>query len=302
MNKDMKPILVFENVSKIYTVDVAALEDVDFVLYEGEFVFLVGPSGAGKSTITRLATLEEKPSHGRILFGDVDTSKLKNSQVYKVRRDIGVVFQNFRLLQNMTVFENMSFILEAMGLPDKEIKDQVDYTLELVGLAKKSKSFPFQLSGGEQQRATIARAVVSQPKLLIADEPTGNLDEENTWDVIQLLNKINSWGTTILVATHNKTVVDSLQRRVIALKNGRLVRDSSGGYAAGKETTKEAKADKATKEVTKEKDKEVVEIKFEKQEKAHDKETNETETDVEKSVTQEEQKISKNAGQDLKKK
>lgn len=231
----MKPVLVFENVSKIYTPDVPALEDVDFTLYEGEFVFLVGPSGAGKSTITRLAILEEKPSRGKIIFDGNDTSKFKNGQLHKVRRDIGVVFQNFRLLQNMTVFENMAFILEAMGLPDKEIKDQVNYTLELVGLLAKAESFPYQLSGGEQQRATIARAVVSQPKLLIADEPTGNLDEENTWDVIQLLNKINSWGTTVMVATHNKQIVDSLQKRVIALKAGRLVRDSSGGYVSSKE-------------------------------------------------------------------
>ena len=250
----MKPILVFENVSKIYAPDFVALDDINFVLYEGEFVFLVGPSGAGKSTITRLAILEEKPSRGRIVFDNNDTSVLKNGQVHKVRRDIGVVFQNFRLLQNMTVFENMAFILEAMGLPDKEIKDQVDYTLELVGLAKKAGSFPYQLSGGEQQRATIARAVVSQPKLLIADEPTGNLDEENTWDVIQLLNKINSWGTTVMVATHNKTVVDSLQKRVLALKGGRLVRDSSGGYASGKEH-------KTAQPAVAPKDKEVVEVK-----------------------------------------
>lgn len=251
----MKPILQFENVSKIYSTGVTALQDVSFSIYEGEFVFLVGPSGAGKSTITKLAILEEKPTHGEIVFEQFNASRARNGQLHKLRRDIGVVFQNFRLLQNMTVEENMGFVLEAMGLPDKEIKDQVEYTLNLVGLETKGASFPWQLSGGEQQRATIARAVVSQPKLLIADEPTGNLDEENSWDVIQLLNKINSWGTTLIVATHNKQVVDSLQRRVLALKDGRLVRDSSGGYSTSKTDGKKVKPAKTVVA-----DKELVEV------------------------------------------
>jgi cell division transport system ATP-binding protein len=226
----MKPILVFENVTKTYPPKVEALIDVTFSVYEGEFVFIVGPSGAGKSTITKLALLEELPSKGHIMFDGKSIDKMKSSESYKIRRNIGVVFQNFRLLQNRTVFENLAFVLEILGMSDKDIKDQVMYSLDLVGLTAKAGFFPGQLSGGEQQRATIARAVVSQPKLLIADEPTGNLDEKNTWDVIQLLNKINNWGTTVIVATHDKEVVDSLQRRVIALEAGRLVRDSAGGY------------------------------------------------------------------------
>lgn len=234
----MKPILVFENVSKKYQRGVEALRNVSFSVYGGEFIFLVGPSGAGKSTIAKLAILEEPPTEGRILFEKKDLSQIRNSEWYNIRRDIGVIFQNFRLLQNRTVSENLGFVLEAIGIPDKEIAEQIKYTLDLVGLYGKADFFPGQLSGGEQQRATIARAVVSQPKLLIADEPTGNLDEKNTWDVVQLLNKINSWGTTVMVATHDDKVVDQLQKRVIALEGGELVRDSAGGYHGTKEEPK----------------------------------------------------------------
>jgi len=236
----MKPLLVFENVTKRYETGEIALDRVSFSLYEGEFVFLVGPSGAGKSTVTKLAIREELPTEGRIIFEGEDITKITGKKLCEIRRKIGVVFQDFRLLQNRTVYENLAFVLEAQEFPEDIIEDTILETLDLVGLLHKRDNFPRQLSGGEQQRATIARAIVAKPHILIADEPTGNLDEQNTWDVIQLLNKINNWGTTVLVATHNVTVVNSLQKRVIALQNGQIVRDAEGGY----HSTKRKRSDK----------------------------------------------------------
>lgn len=238
----MKPLLIFEHVTKKYSTGEIALDRVSFTLYEGEFVFVVGPSGAGKSTIAKLAIREEVPTEGKIIFDGKDITTLNGNGLHNIRREIGVVFQDFRLLQNQTIYENLAFVLEIQGTKTEAITESVLSTLDLVGLLGKKDSFPYQLSGGEQQRATIARAIVAKPRLLIADEPTGNLDEQNTWDIVQLFNKINNWGTTIMVATHNVNIVNCLQRRVIALQNGQIVRDAEGGYHLSSKTkTKKSK-------------------------------------------------------------
>ena len=226
----MSGILVLDNVSKKYSNGKVALSDVSFSIEEGEFVFFVGPSGAGKSTVIRLIIKEEDLTSGRILFDGVEVNKLRGKSLALYRRSIGVVFQDFRLLSGKTVEENVSFVLEVRGLPGHEIKKKVDEILNLVGLAEKKSVFPETLSGGEQQRIAIARALVTQPRLLIADEPTGNLDRANSWDIIQLLNKINNWGTTVIVATHDIEVVDSLNKRVIKFQEGKVTNDYIGGY------------------------------------------------------------------------
>jgi cell division transport system ATP-binding protein len=223
-------VLRFENVTKKYLSKKSALDDVSFHVNEGEFVFLVGPSGAGKSTAIRLIIRQEKPSSGKIYFDNKEVNKLRGGKLAKYRRDLGIVFQDFKLLNTKTVWENIAFVLEVGDKTSKEIKESVAYVLDLVGLADKKNAFPETLSGGEQQRVAIARAIVTEPKILLADEPTGNLDRNNAWDIIQLLNKINNWGTTVIVATHDREIVDSLNKRVIGFEAGRAVRDNVGGY------------------------------------------------------------------------
>ena len=195
----------------------------------GEFVIIVGTSGAGKSTRLKLLTREEKPSSGKIVVGGIDYDNLKDKHIPLLRRKIGVVFQDFKLLPNRTVFENVAFALEIAGMTNREIKATVPKVIELVGLKGKEKHFPHQLSGGERQRVAIARAVVRQPKILIADEPTGNLDPKHSWDIVRLLEKINKYGTTVILTTHNVEIVNKLKRRVITIDHGKITSDQARG-------------------------------------------------------------------------
>jgi cell division transport system ATP-binding protein len=225
------PIIVFDGVRKVYEPNVVALDDVSFTIDKGEFVFLVGPSGSGKSTLTRLLLKEVEPTSGRIIVGGRELARLKRSRVPMLRRNIGCVFQDFKLLPNRTTFENVAYALKVQGAPKKAIRQKVPEVLNLVGLAHKTSSYPDELSGGEQQRVSIARAFVNHPPLLICDEPTGNLDPDTSVGIMQLLYRINRTGTTVLMATHDREMVDKMRRRVIALENGRLVRDERrGGY------------------------------------------------------------------------
>lgn len=195
----------------------------------GEFVIIVGTSGAGKSTLLKLLTREEKPSSGKIVVGGIDYDNLKDKHIPLLRRKIGVVFQDFKLLPNRTVFENIAFALEIAGMTNREIRATVPKVIELVGLKGKEKQFPHQLSGGERQRVAIARAVVRQPKILIADEPTGNLDPKHSWDIVRLLEKINKYGTTVILTTHNVEIVNRLKRRVITIDHGKITSDQARG-------------------------------------------------------------------------
>lgn len=206
-----------------------ALNRMSLFIQPREFVILVGTSGAGKSTLLKLLTREEKPTSGKIVVGGIDYDNLKDNQIPMLRRKIGVVFQDFKLLPNRTVFENISFALEIAGMTNREIKNTVPKVIDLVGLTGKEKKFPNQLSGGEQQRVAIARAVVRQPKILIADEPTGNLDPKFSWDIIRLLEKINKYGTTVLLTTHNVDIVNKLKRRVVTLDHGKITSDQAEG-------------------------------------------------------------------------
>ena len=195
----------------------------------GEFVIIVGTSGAGKSTLLKLLTREEKPNSGKIVVGGIDYDNLKDKHIPLLRRKIGVVFQDFKLLPNRTVFENVAFALEIAGMTNREIKSTVPKVIELVGLKGKEKQFPHQLSGRERQRVAIARAVVRQPKILIADEPTGNLDPKHSWDIVRLLEKINKYGTTVILTTHNVEIVNKLKRRVITIDHGKITSDQARG-------------------------------------------------------------------------
>ena len=224
-------MIIFQNVSKIYTnhKDTIALDDVSFEIKRKEFVSVVGKSGAGKSTITKMLIGEEKPSKGRVVFGDFDISKLKPKELPRLRRHIGVIFQDFRLLANKTAYENVAFALEVAGRSQAEINEFVPQALKMVGLEDKMSNFPKELSGGEKQRVAIARAMINHPDILIADEPTGNLDPINAAENIKLLLKINELGTTVILATHNKDIVNDLDKRVISLENGRVSRDEEKG-------------------------------------------------------------------------
>lgn len=223
-------MILLDRVSKTYNnKDGYALERINLHVEPREFVIVVGPSGAGKSTLLKLLTREEKPSTGKIIVGGIDYERLKDRNIPQLRRRIGVVFQDFKLLPNKTVFENVAFALEVVGMSNKEIKHTVPKVLNIVGLRDKAKSYPRQLSGGERQRVAIARAVVRQPKILIADEPTGNLDPKHAWDVIRVLEKINKYGTTVLLTTHNQEIVNKLKRRVVTIKDGKIVSDKAGG-------------------------------------------------------------------------
>lgn len=218
----------FENVSKKFD-STAALDNICLDVKQGEFVFIVGPSGAGKSTLLRTLTRESLPTSGKILLGDIDITKIKNNDVPHFRRKVGVVFQDFKLLDDRTVFENVALTLEVQDKTDAEISKMVEHTLKLVEIWDKRNLFPKQLSGGEAQRTAIARAIVGKPDLVLADEPTGDLDPKTAWGVIQLLNEINSWGTTILMATHNQEIVNTLKRRVVILKKGKITSDTKEG-------------------------------------------------------------------------
>ena len=219
----------FQDVSKAYNHSSVALEDVSFKINPNEFVSIVGRSGAGKSTIIKLLIGEEKPTKGRIFFGQYEVNKLKNSELPALRRHIGIVFQDFRLLPNKTAYENAAFALEVAGRPSSEIRDLVPQVLDMVGLADKAKNFPHELSGGEKQRVAIARAMVHRPEVIIADEPTGNLDPFHTAEIVNLLLKINDLGTTVILATHDKEIINFLEKRVITLDHGKIIRDEEKG-------------------------------------------------------------------------
>jgi cell division transport system ATP-binding protein len=224
-----RPILVeFKEVTKVYNGHLA-LDRISLKLYKGEMLSLVGPSGAGKSTLIKCLTLQLRPDEGRIIVAGRDITMMRERELPYYRRKVGVVFQDFRLLSSKTVWENIAFALEVSDAPRKEINRRVGLILETVGMAGKRDSFPHQLSGGEQQRVAIARALVHDPKILIADEPTGNLDPVNTWEIIELLYKINKSGTMVVLATHDKEVVDALKKRVVALQEGRLATDQEKG-------------------------------------------------------------------------
>ncbi|GMU74238.1 MAG: cell division ATP-binding protein FtsE [Candidatus Campbellbacteria bacterium] len=222
-------MISFDNVSKIYSDDSRALEEVTFSIDPGEFVSIVGHSGAGKTTLLKLLLIEERPTSGSVFLGETDIHSLSRREISDLRRRIGMIFQDFRLLPQKTAFENIAFAMEAAGRDDADIESDVPYALELVGLLDKAWKFPHQMSGGEKQRLAIARAIVNQPDVLVADEPTGNLDPLNTYEVIQILKKINDLGTTVLLTTHNKGVIDSLGKRVITMDKGRITRDDKEG-------------------------------------------------------------------------
>jgi cell division transport system ATP-binding protein len=224
----------FENVSKIYKGDVSALRDVSLEIPKGEFVFLVGPSGSGKSTFLRLLLRDEVASAGRVVVAGRDIARLGAWKVPQLRRNIGCVFQDFKLLPSKTVYENVAFALEVIGRPKHVVRTQVPQILDLVGLTKNAERFPTELSGGEQQRVSIARAFVNRPLILLADEPTGNLDPATTVGIMRLLDRINRTGTTVVMATHDQRIVDAMRRRVIELDHGALVRDQVRGvYGVG---------------------------------------------------------------------
>ena len=225
-------MIKLDNVSKFYKGDVVALRDASLDIQKGEFVFLVGPSGSGKSTFIRLINKEEAPDQGRIWVAGKDIGSLSRWKVPFLRRNIGCIFQDFKLLSNKTVYENVAFALEVIGRPRHVIHTQVPAILELVGLAKKLKNLPHELSGGEQQRVSIARAFVNRPLILLADEPTGNLDPTTSVGIMRLLDRINRTGTTVVMATHDHTIVDTMRRRVIELDRGAIVRDQSRGVYA----------------------------------------------------------------------
>ncbi|HEM5989946.1 TPA: cell division ATP-binding protein FtsE [Streptococcus suis] len=222
-------IIEMKDVSKKYGNGTTALRGVSVSVEAGEFAYIVGPSGAGKSTFIKLLYREEKLDKGSLKVGRFDLSKIKKRDVPLLRRSVGVVFQDYKLLPKKTVFENIAYAMEVIGEKPRNIKKRVMEVLDLVGLKHKIRSFPNELSGGEQQRIAIARAIVNNPKVLIADEPTGNLDPENSWEIMNLLERINLQGTTVLMATHNSQIVNTLRHRVIAIEDGRLVRDEEQG-------------------------------------------------------------------------
>lgn len=225
------PMIVFDDVTKVYEPSVVALETASFTIETGEFAFLVGASGSGKSTLLRLILKELDPTSGRVIVGGRELGRLKKKLVPKLRRNVGCVFQDYKLLPRHTAYENVSYALKVQGVPRREIRQRVPEVLSLVGLSKKMSSYPTELSGGEQQRVSVARAVVNSPPLLICDEPTGNLDPDTSVGIMQLLYRINMLGTTVLMATHDREMVDKMRRRVIALEHGLVVRDERrGGY------------------------------------------------------------------------
>lgn len=222
-------LIEMQNVCKTYKKEVRALFNIDIKIEKGEFVFLVGPSGAGKTTFSKLVLKEENPDSGKIYFGGEDVTRLSRRKIPYLRRDIGVVFQDFRLLPNKNVYENIAFAMNIVEASAKEIRRRVPMVLAMVGLSSRAGNLPHELSGGEKQRVSIARAIVNNPSLLIADEPTGNLDPETAWEIMKVLRQVNRRGTTVLMSTHAKDIVDIMQKRVIALENGKIARDEIKG-------------------------------------------------------------------------
>ncbi len=225
-------MIYFNNVSKKYGKDSVALDDVTITISSGEFVSIVGHSGAGKTTLTKMILAEDKPTEGTVFFESINVHKLKGKQLTELRRRIGMVFQDFKLLSNKTAYENIAFAMEAAGKSDHEIATDVPHVLDLVDLRHKIYHFPSQMSGGEQQRLAIARAIINQPEVIIADEPTGNLDPVNTYEIIQILKKINDLGTTVILTTHNRGVIDSIGKRVVTMEKGKIIRDDKNGKYA----------------------------------------------------------------------
>lgn len=224
-------MIKLEHVSKSYTAGIPALNDVSLDIEEGEFVFIVGDSGSGKSTLIKLLLKELEPTEGTITINNKKLNKIKRRQIPKFRRNIGVVFQDFRLLKDRNIYDNVAFAQKVIGESNRSIKKNVPSMLSMVGLAAKYRSYPRQLSGGEQQRVAIARALINEPKILLADEPTGNLDNHNAWEIMKLLEEINSRGTTVVVVTHNLEIVKAMNKLVITMKKGVVVEDSEGDYS-----------------------------------------------------------------------
>ena len=222
-------LIRLKNVKKTYKTGVTAIQQMNLSIQKGDFVFLIGSTGCGKSTLIKMLYREEKPTSGQIIVGGLDVGKLRNGKVYKLRRKIGVVFQDFKLLPKSTVYENVAFSLEVFGLPKDEIHSKVIKVLELVGLKHKIKNYPRQLSGGEQQRVAIARAIVNGPKLLICDEPTGNLDPNTSMEIMEVLEQINKLGTTVIMVTHDISIVKKMKKRTIKLDSGRILKDYAKG-------------------------------------------------------------------------
>jgi cell division transport system ATP-binding protein len=222
-------VIYFNNVSKKYDKDSIALEDVNLTIKAGEFVSIVGHSGAGKTTLAKMILAEEKPTNGTVFFESINVHRLKSKDLTKFRRKIGAVFQDFKLLANKTAYENIAFAMESVGKTDQEIINDVPHVLDLVDLSHKIFHFPHQMSGGEKQRLAIARAIINQPEIIIADEPTGNLDPVSTYEVIQILKKINDLGTTVILTTHNRGVIDSVGKRVVTMEKGKIIRDDKDG-------------------------------------------------------------------------
>ncbi len=222
-------MIYFDKVTKIYDDDTRALENIDLKIEPNEFISIVGHSGAGKTTLLKMLLVEERPTEGHVFFESDDLHILKRSSVNKLRRRIGTVFQDFRLLPHKNVYENIAFAMEAAGKMDEEITSDVPHALELVDLSSKAMNFPNELSGGEKQRVAIARAIVNSPDVIVADEPTGNLDPMNTYEIVHILKKINDLGTTVILTTHNKGVIDELGKRVVTMENGKIIRDDPEG-------------------------------------------------------------------------
>lgn len=222
-------LIKIKNVTKQYKNGVTAIYDLNLKIKKGDFVFIIGSTGCGKSTLIKMLYREEKPNSGTILIGGLNVGRLRNNKVYKLRRKLGVVFQDFKLLYKKTVYENVAFALEIFGTPKDEIYSKVLKSLELVGLKHKAKNYPTELSGGEQQRVAIARSIVNGPKLLICDEPTGNLDEDTSMEIMKVLEEINKLGTTIIMVTHDTEIVDKMKKRVILLDSGRILKDYEEG-------------------------------------------------------------------------
>lgn len=222
-------LIRIRNVNKTYKTGITAIYDLSLNIEKGEFLFIIGSTGCGKSTLIKMLYREEKPTSGKIIVGGIDVAKLRNGKVYKIRRKIGVVFQDFKLLPRLNVYENVAFASEVLGLSKIEIHSKVIKALELVGLKGRAKNYPSQLSGGEQQRVAIARAIVNEPKLLICDEPTGNLDEATSMEIMNVLEEINKLGTTVIMVTHDTKIVEKMQKRVILLDAGRILKDYEKG-------------------------------------------------------------------------
>ena len=222
-------MIIFDKVTKIYNGSAPALDNVSFEVKKGDFVSIIGPSGAGKSTLLKMLIREDVPTEGKVMIGKIDVAKLSDSEVPVLRRKIGTVFQDFKLLNNKTAFENVAFALEVVGTEQEQIREDVPRVLKIVGLEERAGSFPSQLSGGEKQRVAIARALVHRPEILLADEPTGNLDLLNTYDVIKLLSKINEFATTVILASHDREVVNTVGKRVISMEKGKIVKEQESG-------------------------------------------------------------------------